>query len=130
MDRLVEAYVNDVPRRPRLRGTGIISAGHAREEISHVKAAVLAMACGAKPIGDVGAADLRKLLRTDPDRPNAARHGFGAISRFFDWCQDDGVLQVNPCSMVAKARRPRAPASRADYLEAADLARLWKLAET
>jgi integrase len=30
--------------------------------------------------------------------------------------------------MVAKARRPRAPASRAHYLGPADLARLWKLA--
>jgi integrase len=130
MDRLVEAYIKDVPKRPRLRGSGIISPGHASEEISHVRAAVLAMGCGAKPVSDIGASDLRKLLRADPDHPNAARHRFGAISRFFDWCQDDGLLQVNPCSMVAKARRPKAPASRAHYLEIDELARLWKLAET
>ncbi|MSO99830.1 MAG: site-specific integrase [Acetobacteraceae bacterium] len=130
VDRLVHAYIKDVPKRPRLRGSGIISPGHASEEISHVKAAVLAMGCGAKPIADIGAPDLRKLLRADPHHPNAARHRFGAISRFFDWCRDDGLVQANPCSMVAKSRRPKAPASRAEYLETDELARLWKLAET
>ncbi len=113
VDRLLEAYIKDVPKRMRLRGSGIISDKHAREEISHVSAAVAAMRCRSKSVADVGVSDLRRLLRADPEHPNAARHRFGAISRFFDWCQDDGLLQVNPCNMVAKARRPRAPASRA-----------------
>jgi len=127
MDRLVADYIKAVPTRPKLRGSGKISAKHASEEVSHVKAAVAAMRAGSTPVFDIDVADLRLLLRADPEHPNAARHRFGAISRFFDWCQDEGVLKVNPCSMVAKARRPKTPASRSEYLKPDDLARLWKV---
>jgi integrase len=127
MDRLAADYIQAVPTRSKLRGGGRISVKHASEEISNVKAAVVAMRAGGKPVFDVDAADLRLLLRADSEHPNAARHRFGAISRFFDWCQDEGVLKVNPCSMIAKARRPKAPASRSEYLEPNDLARLWNV---
>lgn len=105
----------------------IIANAIPSEEISHTKAAVVVMRAGNKPVSDIDAADLRLLLRADPEHPNAARHRFGAISRFFDWCQDEGLLKVNPCSMIAKARRPKAPASRSEFLKPAELARLWKL---
>jgi integrase len=126
--RLLADYIKTIAMRPKLRGSGRISAKHASEEISHTKAAVAAMRVGNKAVSDIDAADLRLLLRADPEHPNAARHRFGAISRFFDWCQDEGLLKVNPCSMIAKARRPRAPVSRSEYLKLDQLARLWKVA--
>ena len=61
-----------------------------------------------KPVSEVTAADLRSLLNAEAARPAVARHRFGALSRFFDWCQDEGHVAANPCALVAKARRPRA----------------------
>ncbi|MCC7428037.1 MAG: site-specific integrase [Alphaproteobacteria bacterium] len=127
LDRVLDAYVKLVPSRAKLRGSGAISTKHASEECAHVRAAVAAMRAGGKPVTEVGAADLRTLLRADPEHPNAARHRFGAISRFFDWCQDEGLVTLNPCTMIAKARRPRPPASRSHYLKPSELGRLWKL---
>jgi integrase len=127
-DRLLEEYVKAIPKRPKLRGAGRISAKHAAEETSHVKAAVAAMKAGGKPVSEIGAADIRLLLKADPETPNAARHRFGAVSRFFDWCKDEGLVPANPCALIAKARRPKAPASRDHYLTPAELARLWKVA--
>ncbi|MGX9964098.1 tyrosine-type recombinase/integrase [Roseomonas sp. F4] len=130
LHRLVEEYVKVIPKRRKLRGAGLISAKHAAEEASHVKAAVAAMRAGGKPVAEVDGADLRALLRADPHHPNAARHRFGAVSRFFDWAQDEGLVTLNPCTTIAKARRPKAPASRTHYLKTPELVRLWKLVET
>jgi integrase len=129
VDRLVAEYARVLPSRRRLRGPGLISSSFAREEISHVRAAVMAMGTGRKPIKDVDVADIRRLLLADPEHPNAARHRFAAIRRFFDWCHDEGMLPINPCVHIAKARRPRSPASRAHCLSMAELAALWRAAE-
>jgi integrase len=128
LDRLIEDYIKELPARAKLRGKGRISEGHAREEASHVRAGVVAMQAGGKSIGTIDGSDLRKLLRADPEHPNAARHRFGAINRFLDWCLDDGLITVNPCGTVAKTRRPRAPASRPDYLKLDELGKLWRAA--
>jgi integrase len=129
VDRLVAEYAKVLPSRRRLRGTGLISSSFAKEEISHVRAAVEATGAARKPIKDVDVADIRRLLRADPKHPNAARHRFAAIRRFFDWCHDEGMLLTNPCAEIAKARRPRTPASRAHCLSMAELAALWRAAE-
>ena len=81
-----------------------------------------------KPVSDVTAADLRVLLNAEAVRPAVARHRFGALSRFFDWCQDEGHVAANPCALVAKARRPRAAAARAHFLDPEQLARVWNAA--
>jgi integrase len=129
MDRLMEAYEKEVPKRRKLRGAGSIGTKHAAEEIAHTKAAILAMKAGTKPVADIGANDIRLLLRTAPEHPNAARHRFGALNRFFDWCQDEGLLQLNPCALLAKARRPKSPASRDHAPRLAELALIWRAAE-
>ena len=130
VDRLIAEYARVLPSRRRLRGPGLISSSFAKEEISHVRAAVIAMGAARKPIKEVDVADIRRLLRADPERPNAARHRFAAIRRFFDWCHDEGMLPTNPCAQIAKARRPRTPASRAHCLSMAELAALWRAAES
>jgi hypothetical protein len=75
MGRLLK-YTRDVPERPRRRGSGVISPGHASEEISHVKAFVVAMGLGAGPVTAIGASDLRTVWRAYSHYPNAARHRF------------------------------------------------------
>jgi integrase len=129
VDRLVAEYARVLPSRRRLRGPGLISSSFAKEEIAHVRAAVEAMGADSKPIKDVDVADIRRLLRAEPEHPNAARHRFAAIRRFFDWCHDEGMSLTNPCAHIAKARQPRTPASRAHCLSMVELATLWRAAE-
>lgn len=129
VDRMVEKYARVLPSRRQLRGPGVISQSFAKEEISHLRAAIAAMRAGRKPVKEVSATDIRLLLRADHEHPNAARHRFAAVRRFFDWCHDEGMLLTNPCDEIAKARRPRAPSSRAHCLSLPEVAALWQAAE-
>jgi integrase len=69
-----------------------------------------------------------RIIIGDAECPTA-RHRFGALSRFFDWALDEGIVPANPCLSFAKARRPKAVAARADYLTVPQLAQLWEAAE-
>ncbi len=126
--RLMVEYAAALPKRPKMRGTGLPSARHVRDEIAQATAAIAVMKAGDKPVAEIGVSDLRALLRGSGAMPATARARFGALSRFFDWAQDEGFAAANPCVLVAKARRPRAPAARSHYLTPADLARLWHAA--
>jgi hypothetical protein len=47
---------------------------------------------------------------------------FGLPSYFWDWCQDAGHIQANPCSLVSRAHRPKAPQARPPYVTPAERA--------
>lgn len=128
VERMVEEYAKALPSRPKLRGRGSLSPAHVAAELAHVRAGVAVMKVEGKPVADVVVADLRVLLRTTAAQPGAARHRFGAISRFMDWCLDEGAIPANPCALVAKAKRPKAVAARATVIALSDLARLWNAA--
>ena len=128
MARLVDVYAADLPKRRKLRGNGKLSAPHVRAELAHLRAAVAAMGASHKAIADVGKHDLQNLLRSTADMPGAARHRFGAVSRFFDWALDEGHVGANPCGLIGKARRPKPVSSRQDHLPPPQLVRLWTAA--
>ncbi len=71
---------------------------------------------------------MRELL-SSAEGVTTARKRFGSLSRFLDWCQELGHTQVNPCALIGRARRPKAPQARAHYLTPESLARLWRAAE-
>jgi len=127
--RLLDEYDRVLPTRPKLRGVGLATPQHVKEETTRARAAVAAMDAAARPVADLTATDVRRLLDGDAARPATARARFGALSRFLDWCQDAGHLEVNPCAMVAKARRPKTVQARAHYLTLPDMARLWRAAD-
>lgn len=127
--RLLDEYAAVLPTRPKLRGAGLPSAKHAAEEATRARAAVDAMDAGNRPVADLTAADVRRLLDLNADRPATVRARFGALSRFLDWCIDAGHIEVNACLMVAKARRPKTVQARAHYLTPADLVKLWRAAD-
>jgi integrase len=129
LDRLLEEYARALPKRMKMRGNGVLSPRQAAADLSHARAAVASMACGSKPASDVTVADLRTMLRVCGDLAATARHRFGALSRFFDWAQDEGFINANPCLLMAKARRPRPVAARQNYLTLPQLAELWTAAE-
>lgn len=129
LGRLADLYAKRLPGRPKMRGTGTPSPRHVTSELSHVRAAITAMQADTTPAVDLTERKIRRLLDSLAPMPATARARFGALSRFLDWCKDHGDLKVNPCDALSRQSRPRSVAARQDYLELADMARLWKAAE-
>jgi integrase len=128
MDRLVEDYTKALPSRAKLRGAGKPSTDYVAREVARVKAAVADMKAGSRSIADVGDREVRALLRATSAQPGAARHRFGALSRFFDWARDEGLVAANPCAAIGKDKRPKPIPARPHFLRPAELAELWKAA--
>jgi integrase len=127
--RLVDEYETALPKRPKLRGAGLPSEDCVADEIAQLRAAV-AEGGKEKPVVSVSETDLRRVLKATAGRTATARARFGALSRFLDWCQDEGHIKVNPCVLIAKPKRPRTPQARTRYLQPAAMARLWKAADS
>jgi integrase len=123
--RLAETYERILPRRQKLRGAGLPTAKYVADEMTQLRLALKEMKCEHTPIADLTVGDVRRLLNVTA----RARIRFGALVRFLDWCQDIGYIAVNPCSQIARARRPKAPQARSHYLTPTDLARIWRATE-
>lgn len=129
VSRLVDLYEKDLPSRPKMRGHGLPSAAYVSAEMAHVRAAVATMKAGQMMVADVAPAHLRSLLKAEAGRAAVAKHRFGAVSRFFDWCLDEGHAKAHPCAGISKGKRPKAPKARSRFLTPPQVARLWKAAE-
>lgn len=128
LNLLIERYAAALPKRPKMRGTGTLTARQADAEIAHLKRAVAAMGAGPKPVSGITGEDVREAITACGSKAATARHWYGALNRFFDWALDEGFVTVNPCLLVAKGRRPRAVAPRQRFLAPAELALLWQAA--
>jgi integrase len=129
IERALEAYRKALPARSSLRGGGAITARHAADELAHAAAAVATMEATAKTVDSLTASDLKRLLAAEAGRAATARARFGAVSRFFDWCMETGYATINPCLLVSRGARPRAPEARSRFHKPEQLAALWKGAE-
>ena len=127
--RLLDDYEKALPKRPKLRGSGLPSASHVADEIANTKSAIATMECGDLAVNKVDVPHIRKMLNTEAGRPATARARFGAFSRFMDWAQEEGFVKVNPCLAIARNRRPKPAQGRAHYLTTPQLGTLWKAAE-
>ncbi len=130
LGRLLDEYEKALPTRPMLRGSGLPTARHVREECTRARAAVAAIGAETMPAIELTPADVRRMMDAESAHPATARARFGSVSRFLDWCQERGDLEVNPCALVAKARRPKAVPARAHFLSLPELAALWRAAES
>jgi integrase len=128
VSRLVEAYALDLPKRPKMRGAGLPSPAYVAAEIAQLKAAVASMKASDGHPTDISAARVRALVKAEGARPALARHRFGAMSRFLDWCMDEGHVPLNVCVTIGKDKRPRPPAPRSRYLSAEQVAVIWNAA--
>jgi integrase len=126
--RLIDTYATALPKRPKMRGSGIISARQAAAEIVHLRKAIETINAEAKPASDISSDHLRTMLKLCADKAATARHRFGAMSRFFDWAIDEGIVTLNPCLQLAKGRRPRAVSARQRFLTLPETAALWQAA--
>jgi integrase len=129
LSRLVETYERILPKRPKLRGAGLPSPDYVADELAQLRLALVDMKVKNKPAADLTVADVRRLLGGAVPGTASIRARFGSLTRFLDWCQDAGHIKANPCALIARSRRPKAPQARAHYLTPAELARLWKAAE-
>lgn len=126
---LADEYEQALPRRAKLRGgAGAVSTRHATEEAAQVHLALADLEATENPAADLTEADIGRLLAVDESSNPRAR--FGALARFLDWCQDAGHINTNPCALLARARRPKAPQARAQYLTPAGLTRLWRASKS
>ncbi len=125
---LSESYAVALARRPKMRGPGVPSPEYVAREVSQVRLALETMQALDLPATSLTNADLRRLLDATSSGSIAGKR-WGAISRFLDWCQDAGHIEANPCVLIARARRPKAPQPRSNYLSPTDLARLWRAAD-
>jgi integrase len=103
-------------------------AKYVSEELAQIRMALQEMRADAMPASELTEAQIRQLLSSAVGT-TTARHRFGPLSRFLDWCQDTGHIATNPCALIARSRRPRAPQARSHYLTPAELSHLWVAAE-
>jgi integrase len=129
LSRLAETYERILPKRPKLRGAGLPSPDYVADELAQLRMALVDMKVENKPAADLTVAEVRRLLGGAVPGTASIRARFGSLTRFLDWCQDAGHIKANPCALIARSRRPKAPQARAHYLTPAELARLWKAAE-
>jgi integrase len=127
LGRLVDSYAKALSRRPKMRGAGLPSPAYVGIELAQVKLALQVIDAENTPASELTVDDVRRLTAEGGNGANA-RARFGALNRFMDWCQDASHIRVNPCALISRARRPRAPQARAHYLTPAELARLWEAA--
>ena len=127
LGRLVDTYAKALARRPKMRGAGLPSPAYVTIEVAQVKLALQVIGAENTPAANLRVDDVRRLTAEGGQGANA-RARFGALNRFMDWCQDASHIKINPCALIGRARRPRAPQARAHYLTPAELARLWEAA--
>lgn len=127
LNRLLELYGEALPKRQKLRGgSGKMAGRTVAEELGHAKATVVAMNVLEKSPEVIVSGDINRMLAALVDKPATARHRFGALSRFFDWAQDEGHVTSNPCAQVTKARRPKPSKPRPNFHTPKQLGQLWR----
>jgi integrase len=128
LHRLANDYATALPTRPKLRGSGPPSQGYVAAELAQLRRALADLEAENMPAAELAESDVRKLVTT-AEGVTTARKRFGALSRFLDWCCEEGHIAVNPCTLLARSRRPRPAQARAHYLTIPELARLWQAAD-
>jgi integrase len=124
--KLLAEYEIALPKRPKLRGNGRLSDRHIASELAFARAAIESCGLGDRPVTDIGPTDIRAIVAAAASRPAVARHWFGAVSRFFDWLLDEGLVLANPSTLLPKSRRPRGVQQRQTYQTPSQLAALWR----
>ncbi len=82
-----------------------------------------------REVREIGRADVLLVLDAIVERgsPVAANNALSAIRKFFNWCLERGLVDVNPCSAIKK---PTKPVTRERVLSDDELRLVWGAAET
>jgi integrase len=126
--RALDRYLTVLPGRPSARKPGAVSARHVGNESRQLRLAFTELGLAPMPVTAIGAEHLASLLRLHATRPATARARFGALSRFLEWCRDEGLIRDNPATAISRRQRPKAPPPRTRVVALPELARLWRAA--
>lgn len=75
-----------------------------------------------KPLADIVAADITKIIDALADVPGEANHAFSAIKTFLRWTSGRGLIPYSP---IADMRPPSRPVSRDRVLSGEELKAVW-----
>lgn len=95
LGKLLDRYAVVLPNRPKMRGPGVLSAKYVAEELIQVRIALAEMKAVALPAAHLTDLDVRGML-SGAVGLTTARHRFGPLDRFLDWCQDEGTSKSTP----------------------------------
>ena len=93
---LVDHYARLFPTRPKLRGSGARGPLHVEGELQALRAAIAEMDASDLPATQLTRVMIQRMLDGRGNQPAAARHRFGALSRFCDWLLDDERNRSQP----------------------------------
>ena len=81
-----------------------------------------------RPIGDISRRDIVTILdeAVAADTPSIANHALFAVRKFFNWCVERSIVDVNP---IAGLARPAPLRTRDRVLSDAELCVLWQAAQ-
>jgi integrase len=130
VERLVDEYAKALPQRQKMRGDGAPSEAYIAVEVRQTRLALAAIGAVQIAVTDLTTADVRKLVSEASGKGSNAKGRYGALTRFLDWCLDEELIAVNPCTQLSRKRRPRAPSARKDYLSIEQLTKLWRATDT
>jgi site-specific recombinase XerC len=74
-----------------------------------LRAAIAEMDATDQPPAQTTPQQIKRMLARQGTHPGGARARFGALSRFFDWLIDEERIPANPCQLLGRASRPKAP---------------------
>ncbi len=82
---------------------------------------------GTRDIRTIGRSDIAAALDAaiQSKTPSAANHALSAIRKFFGWCLERGIIDINPCTGVS---RPAPQVRRERALSDSELAAVWQAA--
>ena len=115
--RLVSTFVDEHCRRHNRANT-------ARETERIVKSCFV-VHWGNRAITTIAAQDVRSVIGdlVASGRGSTANHALAAVRKFFNWCVEQGMLDVSPCLTV---RRPAPLVSRERVLSDGELTAVWQ----
>jgi integrase len=100
-----------------------------RQEVHYARKAVAKMEAGALAVDRLDAGVIRKLIRTMDSSDSEVRHAFGALSRFFSWMIEEGLIEANPCDAVPRKQRPKPGRDRLYVPSLEELRAIWTAVE-
>lgn len=96
-----------------------------RREVVNLWKKHLGPVFGKQLLTEVTAPEVRKWHRSLADTPTAANRALSVLCRLFTYCQEEGLIDSNPCSLVKRYKEH----ARKRYASAEEIARLGKILE-
>jgi integrase len=100
-----------------------------KQSVRYARLAVTYMNVGAQPISSISTSMVRLLIEQTPGSGAQRQHVYGSLNRFMTWARKQGLIEVNPCSDLDRADRPRPSKARDHVPSLVTLRAIWRAVE-